>query len=351
MSCSCFQVAPVGTLPFINDDREVRYVLDAIVSKIEQDSCEGSVRTPPRSQQAMPPPYSPPPRLGEVATPGRGQYSVDLPRQEHIQPLSDRDVARALFVEDRVGVPLTEDEDMDYNDCDPDPRWIISSSHDTLVEMGSGNVAMSRCSLCEFSVEDICSREGVDDGCLWRCCGNEADVSPEYVCTSCTYQGSSCQDCGVSETYYQACQRSRWYRETGEWLYYSTQWGFIPVDYNNQELVVCPHCACNGPSLCDYDIYSEVEFHQFNITNDAWWGAEPEIWSDEENYITGAEDTYLGEYENEELPVNNSEKMVAVKSAVQDVGEFVFDLQDKLPEGDYLNLMNLLQKITNAANQ
>jgi hypothetical protein len=60
--------------------------------------------------------------------------------------------------------------------------------------------------------------------------------------------------------------------------------------------------------------------------------------------------TYRGEYENEELPENNSEKVKKVKDSVKEMGEFVYDLQEKLNEGEYLQLMNHLQKITNDAN-
>mgnify|MGYP003688118615 FL=1 len=56
------------------------------------------------------------------------------------------------------------------------------------------------------------------------------------------------------------------------------------------------------------------------------------------------------EYENEDLPENNSEKAKEIKDAVREAGEKVFDLQDDLREGDYLELMNLLQAITNRVN-
>ena len=61
-------------------------------------------------------------------------------------------------------------------------------------------------------------------------------------------------------------------------------------------------------------------------------------------------ETYDGEYENEELPENNTEKASEIKGAIKEVGEKMFDLQEQLKEGDYLEIMNLLQKVTNKVN-
>ena len=70
-----------------------------------------------------------------------------------------------------------------------------------------------------------------------------------------------------------------------------------------------------------------------------------EMTSDEELF-----DTYEGEYENEELPENNGEKASEIKGAIKEVGEKMFDLQEQIKEGDYLEIMNLLQKVTNKVN-
>ena len=73
--------------------------------------------------------------------------------------------------------------------------------------------------------------------------------------------------------------------------------------------------------------------------------SDEELTSDEE-----LNDTYYGEYENEELPENNTEKVAEIKGAIREVGEKMFDLQEQLKEGDYLEIMNLLQKVTNKVN-
>jgi len=59
------------------------------------------------------------------------------------------------------------------------------------------------------------------------------------------------------------------------------------------------------------------------------------------------EDYEEEEYENSELPEDNTEKAKEIKDAVKAVGEQVFDIQDQLKEGDYLKLMNLLQLVAN----
>lgn len=71
--------------------------------------------------------------------------------------------------------------------------------------------------------------------------------------------------------------------------------------------------------------------------------------SDEEDRLYGDSQEWE-EYENEELPENNSEKAKKIKSAIREVGEKMFDLQDVMKEGDYLEIMDLLQKATNEVN-
>ena len=63
------------------------------------------------------------------------------------------------------------------------------------------------------------------------------------------------------------------------------------------------------------------------------------------------EDPYYGEYEiDEDPPENNSEVAKEIKDSVKELGEQLFDLQEKLTEGEYLKMMDLLQKITNKTN-
>ena len=80
------------------------------------------------------------------------------------------------------------------------------------------------------------------------------------------------------------------------------------------------------------------------------WGIPCECSSEAWFIDREGDSTYIEEYENEELPENNTEKVKKVKESVKNMGELVFNLQEKLSEGEYLELMNHLQKITNEVN-
>lgn len=71
--------------------------------------------------------------------------------------------------------------------------------------------------------------------------------------------------------------------------------------------------------------------------------------SDEEDRLYGDSQEWE-EYENEELPENNSEKAKKIKGVIREVGEKMFDLKDVIKEGDYLEIMDLLQTVTNEVN-
>jgi len=72
--------------------------------------------------------------------------------------------------------------------------------------------------------------------------------------------------------------------------------------------------------------------------------------SDEEDRLYGDSQDWDEEYENEELPENNTEKAKKIKETIRNVGEKMFDLKDLLKEGDYLEIMDLLQTVTNEVN-
>lgn len=312
--------------------------MNSIVSKIEEESYIHIC-----SLQPTPPPYSPPPRLG-IGRTSSGVTEEELVQAERreapelsppqTRSITNESVVRVLFEEDRIGDPSNlVEEDLPESEFQPDPQWVVS------LRQGVIENAPECCSLCQFNIGCIMGREGVDDGCLWRHCGPEDDVDPEFVCTSCTFGGRYCSDCGVSENFYKACQQSRAYAVTGDWVHYSTGWSFTTVCHSEDpNEVVCPCCAVSR------GILDEGEWLDNIIANED--GEDGAYWES----IYDEDGTYHGEYENEEPREDNTEKMKAVKDAVKNVGEFVFDLQEKLPEGDYLELMNLLQKVTNVAN-
>ena len=62
-------------------------------------------------------------------------------------------------------------------------------------------------------------------------------------------------------------------------------------------------------------------------------------------------ETYAGELDlEEEYEDNTADKSLRVKGIVQEMGEVLFDIKDKITEGEYLKLMNGLQSVTNEMN-
>ena len=68
--------------------------------------------------------------------------------------------------------------------------------------------------------------------------------------------------------------------------------------------------------------------------------------------LTDSEDNiYESEYEiNNEIIENNTEKVLGIKQNVKIMGEIMFDIKDEISEGRYLEMMNLLMKITKQLN-
>ena len=253
---------------------------------------------------------------------------TEIEKQEYPEFYTDHDLVSRLFTTDLVGNRSQQhSEHGEFEGTyEPIPEWVISSREN--------QEQPESCSLCNFNLACISSREGVDDTCLWRCCGPETDIESEFVCTSCTYDGIHCSECGLSEKYFFNSQQSRYYSYRGEWIEYSTAWSFIKETLTNNHL--CPQCAVEF-GIIEHDEFDIIEEHL--TSNGSYF-----------NSIHDENGTYYGEYENEEPIEDNSEKMKEVKKAIQEVGEYVFILQDKLSEGEYLKLMNLLQNVTNVAN-
>ena len=106
-------------------------------------------------------------------------------------------------------------------------------------------------------------------------------------------------------------------------------------------------------SVCD-DIYPDMRDENYHhndeddVSNEGWVQLPDGTWVlDGEN----EDNVYEGEYENEYLPENNSEIAGEIKKTVSEIGEKLFNIQEKIKEGEYLILMNLLQKVTNDVNR
>ena len=68
-------------------------------------------------------------------------------------------------------------------------------------------------------------------------------------------------------------------------------------------------------------------------------------------WVSDRGEVYDGEYENVDPPENNTTIAKEIKGTVSEIGESIFDIREKMTEGEYLKLMDLLQKITNDVNR
>ena len=106
-------------------------------------------------------------------------------------------------------------------------------------------------------------------------------------------------------------------------------------------LVLCEACGreWDGNAQCPCGIG-----HFIDSSGD---GEIAESWGQVSEWIQ----EYEGEYELEDdPPENNSDVAKAIKDTVKELGYELFDVQGKLSEGEYLKMMDLLQKITNKVN-
>tara|TARA_Y100001970_G_C14102649_1_gene786364 strand:- start:804 stop:1271 length:468 start_codon:yes stop_codon:yes gene_type:complete len=118
----------------------------------------------------------------------------------------------------------------------------------------------------------------------------------------------------------------------------------IPVE-NSQDENVCSVCNDIYPDIA---INGEEDLSNWVQLLDGTWvledGGDGEGEEDEE-------EVYEGEYENEDPIENNTEIAKEIKGSISEIGEQLFDIQEKLTEGEYLKLMDLLQKVTNDVNR
>ena len=164
------------------------------------------------------------------------------------------------------------------------------------------------CNVCECSEPEVHARIETSNGSVDVMNYSEGPWGRSCVCTSCSMflerGGRFCVSCGLNENL-------------------GRQYGIKFFDTEDSEDICCIHCEDYYP-----DLYYNQDIHDNADTSNI----------------------YQGEYENAELPVNNTEKVKTIKDTLSDMGEMMFDLQDKFTEGEYLKMMNLLQSATNGLN-
>jgi hypothetical protein len=217
-----------------------------------------------------------------------------------------RPVARVLFSE------WDEEEslDLEISEDDHDNLWI-----DTRREN------LRRC--------EICSQ---DEWCIWERIrtgqGEPIDSLREHdgrlMCGCCEemldrpFSGYNwCCNCFVSE------KMARRYGIS-----------MIPLGGSPEEHV-CSVCNDIYPDMAECMEYGDGEWSQ--LLDGTW--------------VLDEENVYEGEYENEDARENNTEIAKGIKETVSKIGENIYDIQGKISEGEYLKLMDLLQKVTNDVNK
>lgn len=227
-------------------------------------------------------------------------------------------VARVLFAEHEDD----EVSDIELSDNESDVIWIDTRNGD-----------VRTCEVCSQSDWTIMERIVKGDG-------TPADNLREYqgrvICGCCEEMLESpfsdykcCNNCFLSE-------------KMGKRYGIS----MIPLECFPEEHVC---------SVCN-DIYPEIAGRgnndeapgvpgEWEQLLDGTWVLNGEIYEDEDY------ETYTGEYENEDPPENNTELATEIKGTISELGEELFDIKEKLTEGEYLKMMDLLQKITNDVNR
>lgn len=100
---------------------------------------------------------------------------------------------------------------------------------------------------------------------------------------------------------------------------------------------VCSVCNDIYPDLTEDTTDQDNEDSEWVQLLDGTWVLDGEV--------------YEGEYENEDPPENNTEIAKEIKGTISEIGENLFDVKEKLTEGEYLKMMDLLQKVTNDVNR
>ena len=122
--------------------------------------------------------------------------------------------------------------------------------------------------------------------------------------------------------------------------------------YDRRERMSIPHGQVRESRLHDSQLHATQVDEPTEENSDSDDDLDLEITDSEAGDLLGNSEEWeeFEEFENEELPENNTEKAREIKDVVKEVGEKIFDVQDQLREGDYLKIMDLLQKVTNKVN-
>lgn len=224
--------------------------------------------------------------------------------------------------------------------------------------------------------ELICNSCSIDED------HHDNDITPARWCVDCNVSNKIPDKDGYDMSDTGRISGSRWHcykccvKETEEGAAHLG----MEVEYDEDDpekyslpQIMCPQCGASSDEYCEHHPYPPPG-HQFlqqehvhvdeNLVLCEACGRE---WDGHAQcpcgmgYVTdtnaarllfgGLDDIYYGEYEvGEDPPENNSLVAKEIKDTVKELGEQLFDLKGKLSEGEYLKMMDLLQKITNKTN-
>lgn len=198
-------------------------------------------------------------------------------------------------------------------------------------------------------------------------------ILEEYHCRQVKLQQDTITSCTRGTGTVRYCENCSFDEETIErrngilnndnlWFHYHKNWDHsklsclscllledIKKELDEQDSIDDGVAVCEGCGLCELmeDIDGDTLEGTFSLceTNSS---TRPHVWLCSQ--CCDNESVYEGELENEDLPEDNSEKMKKIKDVVKEAGDLVYDIQEKISDGEYLKLMDCLQKITNEAN-
>ena len=242
-----------------------------------------------------------------------------------------------------------------YLDCPPNTNaWasscFLSIGHEQKKKLkewlanGGPSVACPsrrRCVVCKCSEDTITKRGGPDVDYF------DGAASGDLICRSCIFKCAPCSSgevhlvcggCGFSEFLSEQCGLGMFYPLTP-----SASRDRL-VQLNRIGDIRCPQCRRRRTAEAGEEVVIEE-------TTSGGVGDFDDI--DPVDWVVSSddEDPYAGELEiAEETEDNSGEQAVRIKETVQNIGEVMFDIKEKLTEGEYLQIMNGLQSITNEMN-
>ena len=219
-----------------------------------------------------------------------------------------------------------------------------------------------RCVICKCS-EDTITKRGGPDVDYFDGAASGAYADGDLICRSCIFKCAPCSPyesqnhlicggCGYSEFLAELFGRGKFYEQVTGTPTHVFQEELVKLNRNGD-------IRCRGCQMVEAGEETAIEETAIEETTSGGVGdiddLDPVVWvvPEDLDWLVSSddEDPYVGELElAEENEDNGGEQAVRIKETVQNIGEVMFDIREKLTEGEYLQIMNGLQSITNEMN-